>query len=216
MTVLVSRPERVVRPPVGRAMAPVDDVLLDDDIDVLPVRRARGDRDAEFTAFATAARDELGRMAWLLTGDTHAAAELVQLALVRTYVAWPRARERDPLAYARRVMANARIDLWRRRRREVLVAPEDVPEGFAAAQGAAVEDRDELVRALAALSTRQRRVVVLRYLMGLSEREVADDLGVSVGTVKSQASRGLRRLRASLGEPVDDDDNPRGDGRADR
>ncbi|MFI2753707.1 SigE family RNA polymerase sigma factor [Cellulomonas sp. P22] len=190
------------------------DAVPDDDVDVRLVRATRGARDAEFTVFATAAQDDLGRMAWLLTGDTHAAAELVQVALVRTYVAWPRARERDPLAYARRVMANARIDVWRRRRREVLVAPEDVPDGFTAAQGAAVEDRDELVRALAALSTRQRRVVVLRYLMGLSEREVADDLGVSVGTVKSQASRGLRRLRTSLGEPVDDD--PRGDGCADR
>jgi len=159
-----------------------------------------GDRDTDFTAFATRAQAELGRTAWLLTGDVHAAAELVQTALVRTYTAWPRARAGDPMAYARRVMANARIDTWRRRRREVLVAPDEVPHTAGADAGAAVEHRDELVRALAQLSPQQRRVVVLRYLVGLSERETADDLGVSAGTVKTQASRGLHRLRATLGE----------------
>nr|WP_225224442.1 SigE family RNA polymerase sigma factor [Cellulomonas sp. JH27-2] len=159
-----------------------------------------GDRDADFTAFARRAQAELGRTAWLLTGDVHAAAELVQTALVRTYTAWPRARAGDPMAYARRVMANARIDTWRRRRREVLVAPEAVPHTAGADAGAAVEHRDELVRALAQLSPQQRRVVVLRYLVGLSERETADDLGVSAGTVKTQASRGLHRLRATLGD----------------
>jgi RNA polymerase sigma-70 factor (sigma-E family) len=156
--------------------------------------------DAEFTAFATTAQAELGRLAWLLTGDVHAAAELVQTTLVRTYTAWPRARAGDPLAYARRILANARIDLWRRRRREVLVAPDELPHRAAPDESVAVVHRDELVRALAELSPQQRRVVVLRYLVGLSEREVADDLGVSTGSVKTQASRGLHKLRASMGE----------------
>ena len=156
--------------------------------------------DAEFVAFATAARAELGRTAWLLTGDTHHAAELVQAALVRTYVHWPRARAGEPLAYARRVLANTRIDTWRRRRREVLSAPDELPQGAVAHDPVvASDDRDEVVRALAGLSDGQRRVVVLRYLVGLPEREVADHLGVSVGTVKTQASRGLRRLREELG-----------------
>jgi len=161
---------------------------------------SRADIDAEFTAFASAAGRDLGRTAWLLTGDVHHAAELVQLALVKTYVAWPRAREADPTAYARRVLANARIDMWRRRRREHLTAPEDLPDGGVAGSEPTVDTRDELVRALAVLSTQQRRVVVLRYMVGLSEREVADDLGVTVGTVKTQASRGLRRLRSILGD----------------
>jgi RNA polymerase sigma-70 factor (sigma-E family) len=160
---------------------------------------ARG-YDAEFTAFATAAQAELGRLAWLLTGDVHAAAELVQTTLVRTYTAWPRARAGDPLAYSRRILANARIDLWRKRRREVLVAPDQLPHGVTADESAVVVHRDELVRALAELSPQQRRVVVLRYLVGLSEREVADDPGVSTGTIKTQASRGLHKLRASMGE----------------
>jgi RNA polymerase sigma-70 factor (sigma-E family) len=122
----------------------------------------------------------------------------VQQALVRTYLAWPRARERDPLAYARRTLANLRVEVWRRRRREVLVEPSDVPERGEASSADVHAERDQLVRALARLSPRQRRVVVLRHFEGLSEREVAEDLGISVGTVKSTASRSLARLRAEL------------------
>ncbi|WP_373309833.1 SigE family RNA polymerase sigma factor [Cellulomonas chitinilytica] len=179
------------------------------EVGILPTGGTRTDHDAEFTAFAAAARGELGKTAWLLTGDAHLAAELVQDALVRTYVAWPRARQTDPLAYARRVLANSRIDMWRRRRREVLSAPASVPDSARASESVVVEHRDELVRALARLTTRQRRVVVLRYLVGLTEREVAADLGVSVGAVKSQASRGLSLLRAHLGPLGDDEGGPR-------
>ncbi|NNU27662.1 SigE family RNA polymerase sigma factor [Isoptericola sp. JC619] len=142
----------------------------------------------------------LGRMAYLLTGDRHRAEELVQQALVRTYVAWPRARARDPLAYARRVLANARIDTWRKNRREVLVPPDNLPHGRHAAADGGHADRDLLVRALAQLPERRRRVVVLRYLVDLGEREVAEDLGISVGAVKSAASRGLAQLRGVLAE----------------
>lgn len=172
-----------------------------------PVITPRTSRDAEFTAaFGVAERAALGRTAWLLTGDVHRAEELVQLALVRTYVAWPRAVATQPMAYARRVMANARVDSWRRSRREALYSPDEMPEGAAASDVAAVEDRDELVRALAQLSPKLRRVIVLRYMVGLSEREVAADLGVSLGTVKSQSSKGLARLRAIVanGRPADD------------
>jgi RNA polymerase sigma-70 factor (sigma-E family) len=165
-------------------------------------RPSAAGRDAEFAAFMATAAPALARTAWLLCGDVHQADELVQQALVRTYLAWPRARERDPLAYARRVLANLRVDTWRRRRREVLVAPVDLPHGAAPSGADRLADRDQLVRALATLSARQRRVVVLRHLEGLSETEVADDLGVSVGTVKSTASRALARLRDSLGEPA--------------
>ena len=136
------------------------------------------DRAAEFTAFMVEAEPLLSRMAWLLCGDVHRAEELVQQALVRTYVAWPRARSGDPLAYARKTLTNLRIDTWRRHRRELLTSPEGMPE-LAAAGGAGTHthaDRDVLVRALLQLSPRRRRVVVLRYLLDLSEREVADDL----------------------------------------
>nr|WP_258727088.1 SigE family RNA polymerase sigma factor [Cellulomonas sp. NS3] len=159
------------------------------------------DHEAEFAAFMRESAPALARTAWLLTGDEHRAQDLVQLALMRTYLAWPRARQRDPLAYARRVLANARIDAWRKVRREVLTAPHDLPDGTVPSEARLHADRDQLVRALQTLSTRQRRVVVLRHLVGLSEQEVADDLGVSVGTVKSTASRGLAQLRVALGDP---------------
>jgi RNA polymerase sigma-70 factor (sigma-E family) len=169
----------------------------------LPVdRTGRRTRDEEFSAFMVEAEPLLARTAWLLCGDRHRAEELVQSALVRTYVAWPRARATDPLAYARRVVANARIDSWRKHRREQLVSPQDLPEEaptvlFSPAEHAHAE-RDALVRALGQLGERRRRVVVLRYVLDLSERQVADDLGISVGTVKSAASRGLAQLRALL------------------
>lgn len=156
------------------------------------------DREAEFTAFMASASPALARTAWLLCGDTHQAEELVQQALMRTYLAWGTARERDPLAYARRTLANLRVDTWRRRRREVLVDPTDVPERAQESDADRLAERDRLLRALATLSPRQRRVVVLRHFDGRSEREVAEDLGVSVGTVKSTASRSLARLRELL------------------
>lgn len=153
-------------------------------------------RPEDFSAFVAAAGPSLLRTAWLLTGDAHRAEELVQDALVRTYVAWSRVRDGDPTAYARRIVVNARVDSWRRRRREHLVA--DVPEqaGSHDVEGG-VARRDTLVRALAVLSARERRVVVLRYWLDLSEAQVADELGVSLGTVKSTASRALAKVRVA-------------------
>lgn len=158
----------------------------------------RADRDAEFTAFMADAGPGLLRTAWLLVGDAHRAEELVQQALVRTYGAWARVSGGDPAAYTRRTLVNLRTDTWRRRRREVLTAPAELPEDAVASGTGAVHDRDTLVRALARLTPRQRRVVVLRHLVGLTEREVAEDLGISTGTVKSTSSRALAALRADL------------------
>ena len=159
----------------------------------------RADRDAEFAAFMAADAGALLHTAWLLCGDAHRAEELTQQALVSTYLAWPRARETDPLAYARRTLANARIDAWRRRRREVLTDPQTAPDAGSPSHEDRLADRDRLVRALRLLPARQRRVVVLRYFVGLAEAEVAQELDVSLGTVKSTASRGLARLREEMG-----------------
>lgn len=173
-------------------------------VDVHSTRGA--DRDTEFAAFVRQASPALVRTAWLLTGDRTRAEDLAQQALVRTYVAWPRVRDGEPLAYARRIVANARIDDWRRRRREVLTGPRDLPDRASVSAGTADRhaDRDALLRALATLTPRQRRIVVLRYLEGRTEAEVAADLGVSLGTVKSTASRSLRTLREAL-DPTDED-----------
>ena len=142
------------------------------------------DVDAEFTDFVRTQSAALLRTAWLLVGDAHRAEELVQHALVRTYGSWSRARADDPLAYARRVLVN----------------PHDLPERSVPAEHGASDDRDQLVRALALLSPRQRRIVVLRHFVGLPEAEVAAELGVSIGTVKSTASRSLATLRRALDE----------------
>lgn len=83
------------------------------------------DRDRQFTKFVRYHQADLLRTAWLLCGDRHQAEELVQQALVRTYSRWGHVRQRDPLGYTRRVLANLRVDHWRRRRREVLVPPDE-------------------------------------------------------------------------------------------
>lgn len=178
------------------------DPVADDGASVHLVGRRRT-ADEDFTAFVAAHQADLLRTAWLLVGDAHRAEELTQQALVRTYAAWSRAGSGDPLAYTRRVLVNLRTDSWRRRRREVLVdaLPEEAAGlGAPLARDAADDhaDRDRLVRALAALTPKQRRVVVLRHLVGLPEAEVADHLGVSVGTVKSTSSRALALLRDAL------------------
>lgn len=171
-----------------------------EDADV--VLHGRADRDAEFAAFARAASPELGRVAWYLCGDPVRAEDLLQHALLRTYLAWGRLRDGDPFAYTRRVLANTRIDIWRKERRESLTPPHAMPE-HAADDGTAVRaERDRLGRALRALPTQQRRIVALRHLVGLSEAETAAELDVSLGTVKSTASRGLARLRELLAEPA--------------
>jgi RNA polymerase sigma-70 factor (sigma-E family) len=182
-----------------------------------PVVVPRSDRNTEFTAFMRMATEPLHRMAFLLTGDAHRADELTQAALERTYRHWSQARDGDPLRYARKVLANLRIDAWRRTRREVPGDPAAWsrparPTGAASVGRAgrdqealrstdgtsAVDDRDAVVRALLLLPVKQRRIVVLRHLLDLSEAEVADELGIPIGTVKSNAARGLAHLRTVL------------------
>lgn len=169
--------------------------------DAVVLRDGRPDADAEFAAFVRAASPELGRVAWYLCGDPVRAEDLLQHAFLRTYLAWGRVRDGDPVAYTRRVLANSRIDTWRKERRETLTAPPVMPDAATDDGADARAEQDRLSRALRGLPTQQRRVVVLRHLLGLSEAETAAELGVSLGTVKSTASRGLARLRDLLAEP---------------
>ena len=154
----------------------------------------------EFADFMSANSKALAHTAWLLTGDQDQAEELVQEALTRTFMHWRKAR-RDPLTYARKMLAGRRVAAKRNRFREPAVS--QVPDQAIDSSERTVADRDRLNRALSTLSERQRKIVVLRHLMRLSEQEVADDLGVSIGTIKSTASRGLAQLRAVL-EAEDD------------
>ena len=155
-----------------------------------------------FEEFVQVCSPRLFRTALLLAGQDRAAAEdLLQLALERAYRHWARVcHSGEPERYVQRILANASNDRWRQaaRRRERPLHPGDA-DPPAPDQSNAVAERDFLMRALATLPPRQRTVLVLRYFNDLSEAEIADALGCSVGTVKSHASRGLARLRDTAG-----------------
>jgi len=154
----------------------------------------------DFRDFVRIRYGDLLRTAYLLTGSSHAAEDLVQSALLRSMRRWEHIDE--PMAYLRRAMVNQQVNLWRRiSSHEVLSAV--LPEGRTAVrpdQTEAVAQRDELLKALGKLPVRMRAVLVLRYWEDLSETETAQILGCAPGTIKSQASRGLARLRTVLEE----------------
>ncbi|MFD7309160.1 SigE family RNA polymerase sigma factor [Promicromonospora sp. NPDC059942] len=156
------------------------------------------DLDAEFVDFVTSAGAYLYRTAYLLSGDADQAEELVQATFERTYRAWSKARLGEPRAYARRILMNLRIDGWRKDRRTAVTGDGVIPLSPVPDHAHDVAVRDELGRALRALPLGQRRVVVLRHLLDLSEAQVAEELGISLGSVKSANARGLARLRSLL------------------
>jgi RNA polymerase sigma-70 factor (sigma-E family) len=148
-----------------------------------------------FDAFVRARMPALLRFAHALTGDPHTAADLVQDALERTGARWSRIeRQGDPEGYVRRAIINGRTSRWRKLRRESLV--DVVPDRTTVGDP---PGRDEqLWRLLATLPQRQRAVIVLRYYEDLSEAQIAATLGCAPGTVKSQASKALAKLRAAM------------------
>lgn len=157
-------------------------------------------QEESFREFVEGSWNRLLRTAYLLTGDHGAAEDLVQTALMRTYRHWGRIESYDsPEAYVRRVMVNANVSAWRRRKATVHVVAEP-PEPKAASRDHqdAYAERDELWRAVQAMSPRMRTAFVLRYFEDLTEAEVASVMGCAVGTVKSQIARGLTKLRTEL------------------
>ncbi len=156
------------------------------------------DDEQAFVAWATERLAPLVRFGFALTHDEGAAEDLVQTALVRTLLAWPRVQKRDdPEGYVRRVMVNEQVSAWRKQRRrpEVRVVRADTGQRVESGEAALVE-RDRVWRELVNLPPRQRAVLVLRFYEDRSERETAAVLGCSVGTVKSQTSKALAKLRA--------------------
>jgi RNA polymerase sigma-70 factor (sigma-E family) len=157
-----------------------------------------GNEDA-YRAFFERHHAELARFAWLLIGDRSAAEDLTADALLAVWRQWDTVqRAGSGIAYARGIVANlarGRIRSAVRERRRNVVFWARTEE----TRGPDVEAAVDLQRALARLPFRKRACVVLRYSLELSERETAEALGISVGTVKSQASRGLHELRRLLG-----------------
>ena len=152
--------------------------------------------EAEFEQFVAAAWPRLRWSAYLLCGDHHLAEDLTQTALARTYSAWRRIRREDPTAYTRKVLVNLNIDRMRRRRFQE-VAEDHAPERASEHPGGDLEAREEVVALLRSLGERERAVVVLRHYFDLSEAQVAAELGMPRGTVKSTLARALGKMRVS-------------------
>jgi RNA polymerase sigma-70 factor (sigma-E family) len=150
------------------------------------------DHEADFDDFVRGHLATLAGFGRLLAGDDVRGQDLVQEALARTYLRWRRSGPPDqPLAYVRRTMVNLQATWWRR-----LFSRETGSEPPETATSPADHDlRLSVWEALRALPTRQRAVVVLRYYEGLTESEVAAVLDCSLGTVKSQASKAMAKLR---------------------
>jgi len=153
-------------------------------------------RDAEFTEYLAVRQPTLLRTAYLLTGDRHQAEDILQTSLAKLYLAWDKVRDRDSVdAYVRRIMVNENNSLWRRAWKKREYATDEVPEGAPHRDQYDDGTNDQLWQVVQTLPPKARSVVVLRYYEQMSESEVADALGISIGTVKSQCSRALSALR---------------------
>jgi RNA polymerase sigma-70 factor (sigma-E family) len=157
------------------------------------------DKDAAFEAYMAARQPSLLRTAYLLSGDRHTAEDLVQTALAKLYLSWDKVERRELLdGYVRRIIVNEHNSLWRRAWKRREHSTDVVPDHRA------VQDRHDdgqsaaLWEFVQTLPRKQRAVIVLRYYEDLSEAETAELLGISVGTVKSQASRALAAMRSRV------------------
>ena len=156
------------------------------------------ERDAAYVEFVVSRQTRLRRAAYAICGDWHRAEDLLQTALTKLYVAWPRlARDGGEDAYVRRILVTSHLDNVKRASSRYEVVGVDVDRPRDAGTGL-VDDRDELITALQQLPEMQRKVVVLRHVLDLSVEQTATDLGISAGTVKSHLSRGVARLQELL------------------
>lgn len=188
----------------GSADPPGQRVLLDYRPQVPSARTVSdGDRahtppvidDRDFREFVRERSRTMLRAAYLLTGNRADAEDLVQSVLAKTYLAWDRIEDRAALdGYVRRAMVNTHISWWRRRRVEEFPTDE-VPDQAVADHSVGSDMQESLRRAIARLPQRMRDAVMLRYYEDMTEAEVAEALGVSLGTVKSTVSRAVAKLR---------------------
>jgi RNA polymerase sigma-70 factor (sigma-E family) len=157
----------------------------------------------DFEQFVRTRSAALLRYGFVLSGNPHDASDLTQEALARLGETWARVRDKtDPEGYVRTTMARLHVSWWRRRRREHLVSV--MPERGYDDEGIGRTDGDAgLWRALAALPPRQRVVLVLRYYEQYTDEEIARTLAISRGTVRSQAARGLDKLREVANPPIE-------------
>lgn len=157
----------------------------------------------DFTQVYAAHHAEALRLAYLLCGNRHRAEDAVAEAFVKVYRQMQRGGVRQPRAYLRRAVVNEINSRFRRlaleRRQAAKRSGDD--RGTRSAEET-VADTDAVFAALRQLPPRQRTAVVLRYYADLAEKDIAQAMDVSIGTVKSTLARGLERLRAQMGEEV--------------
>lgn len=156
--------------------------------------------DTEFISILSGELPRIQRIARLLSGDADAADDIVAEAIARSLPRWRAGEIGDCSSYLRRVVVNLAARRWRRRalglRRDHRALDWTRTGGDLASVAA---ERDRTLRAVLRLPIRRRAVVVLRFYDDLSEQQIAEVLGISVGTVKSQLSRALEQLRADIG-----------------
>jgi RNA polymerase sigma-70 factor (sigma-E family) len=155
----------------------------------------------DFGEFVAARSGDLIRLAYVLTGEQHAAEDLLQSALTKAAAHWGRIHS-APEAYVKQIIYREQVSWWRHRSRRPETAMARVPDQAATPPAAGVEERLALHEALRALPPRKRAVLVLRYLEDLPEAQVADILGCSVGTVRSQTHKAIAQLKSVL-TPLD-------------
>jgi RNA polymerase sigma-70 factor (sigma-E family) len=156
------------------------------------------DRDVAYTEFVQGQWAALYRTAFLLTGDHQRAEDVVQTALMKLYLAWPRVVSMShPAAYARTVVVNQLTSWWRLRSNSERPTLNPTDQALPAFDEGLVEARTLWTQVLG-LPPRQRAVIVLRYYEDRSEAEIAEILGISVGSVKTHAHHAMATLRGRL------------------
>jgi RNA polymerase sigma-70 factor (sigma-E family) len=155
-----------------------------------------------FAALVEERSPALLRTAYVVVGDRQLAQDLLQEALVKAYVAWPRLRDTTKAeAYVRRTIVTTAIS-WRRRRSFHERPVQDLPDANNPDETDRLATQDALWEQVRALPPRQRAALVLRYYEDLTETETAEVMGCSVGTVKSQVAAALGKLRGRVDERV--------------
>jgi RNA polymerase sigma-70 factor (sigma-E family) len=157
----------------------------------------------EFAEFVDARWSALYRTAYLMLGDHASAEDLVQAALAKAYSSWARIRTVEaPDAYVRRILVTTALSWWRRKSWGREHPTETLPEALIDGPADGVAQREWVWAEVRRLPSRPRAVVVLRYYEDLTEQQIADLIGCSPGTVKSQAHAALATLRGRLGEEI--------------
>jgi RNA polymerase sigma-70 factor (sigma-E family) len=157
-----------------------------------------------FSEFVEARSASLFRTAYLMVGDHQLAQDLLQEALVKTLIAWPRLSDHHSVeAYTRRIVVTTSIS-WRRRRSFHERPNDALPERAVPDTVEELVTHDTVIAALLTVPPRQRAAIVLRYYQDLTEAQTAEAMGCSVGAVKSQVSAGLAKLRGLLGRSLDE------------